>query len=107
MDFADHPLLQGLRALREPKGRTLQVVEALCRRRDVAKDPDWRPRLPTDKELAKELKMSTSSVRSHLETAALWIEGADELEPRARIWLWYWHSRWLLKNRGEPARRTG
>jgi hypothetical protein len=103
MHLSDHPLLRRLRALREPRGRTLQVVEALCRRRDVDIDdnPDWRPRLPTDAELAKELKMSESSVRTHLRTAATWIEGAEELETRSRIWLWYWHWKWE-KTRESP-----
>jgi hypothetical protein len=74
----------------------LQVVEALCRDRGgrVDTDPDWRPHLPTDAELAKELRMSESSVRTHLRTAATWIEGLEQLETRARIYLWFWHRTW-------------
>lgn len=94
--LGDHPVLTGLRALREPRGRTLAVVEALCRRREMPDepDPDWRRRLPTDEEIARELRMTVSSVRTHIRDVANWIEGLEELEARPRIYLWYWHRQW-------------
>ena len=96
MQFADHPVLRGLRALREPRGRALEVVEALCERNDPhpRRPNDWPPRLPSDADIAKRLRMSLSSVRTHLRTVSTWIEGLEELEPRTRIYLWYLHSRW-------------
>jgi DNA-binding FadR family transcriptional regulator len=94
--LADHPIFRDLRAVREPRPRMLQVVEALCRRRELPakSDPDRRPRLPRDEEIAKELGISRSAVRTALDEMALLLDGLEVLEVRARIYVWYWHSQW-------------
>lgn len=84
-----------MRALREPRGQTLAVIQALCRDREPTNDAeDERPRLPTDDEIGRELGMAPRTVRQHLITFAQLLDGLEALEPRARIYLWYWHREW-------------
>jgi hypothetical protein len=91
-----HPILGSLRSIREPHGRTLEVVEALCRRAKPPARPEagWRPKMPSDDEIAAALRISTHTVRTHISTVANWIEGLEEFDPRVRIYIWYWHREW-------------
>jgi hypothetical protein len=106
MPLSQHPWLADLRAFREPRGKALKVVESLCRRPTPppkGSDIEWRPRLASDADIAKQLGMSVATVRAHITTVANWINGLEELEPRTRIYLWYWHREW--EKRHEPAGR--
>ncbi len=99
--MADHPILGGLRVVREPRPRVMVVVEALCRPRELATSEDMgkRNRLPTDSEISKETGLSMSAVRTAIDDMALLLDGLEMLETRARIYVWYRHTQWV---KGEP-----
>lgn len=95
-----HWIIGRLRAVRDPKGKQLAVVDTLCRGEQKG-DGDRRLRLPTDAEIARQLGMSVRTVRQHIWSFATLIEGLEMLEPRARIYVWYWHREWE-KLHGHP-----
>lgn len=103
-----HPIFGGLRSIREPQGRTLQVIEALCKRPTPPpknSDLEWRPRIASDDEIATTLGISTHTVRAHITTVANWIEGLEEFDPRVRIYIWYWHREWEKTHDITPGRK--
>lgn len=94
-----HPFLATLRWIKRPKpGSSIErTVEALCRVRDgVRVTDDDVEGLPSDRALAKELGIAEPTVRANLVTAARGVQGLEHFRtPRARIWLVYWHTKWL------------
>ena len=94
-----HPFLGELRWFRPPrKGSSVErTIDALCEHREVMFDQDGDVvRLPSNKELAQRLGISEATVRQHIEVnAGRDIEGLEMLPVRSRIWLCYWHTKWL------------
>lgn len=113
MPTGDHPLLKGLRVIREPRGLAQRVVEVLCREhlRPAVMDPDWDPGLPSDKEIAAELKVSVATVAEMIDKVARTIiaDSFDiEMIPRrARIFIWYRHRLWEQRVAARATRPTG
>ena len=105
MSLSAHPLLHQLRSRRDFPARTLAVVNRLCRDVVQAQGHEVRRQLPSDAEIATDLGMSVATVRSHLNQAANWIDGLEELPPRVRIYLWYVLREWELRNRVTPITR--
>lgn len=106
-----HPFLGTLRWFRRPrKGSSVErTIDALCERRDVAFDKDGNVvGLPSNRELAERLGISEATVRQHIEVdAGRDIEGLEMLPARSRIWLCYWHTKWMDQHQTPPTGSAG
>ena len=102
-----HPFLATLRWFRRPRqGSSVErTIDALCAKREVAFDRDGNViGLPSNKELAKQLGIAEATVRQHIEVGAgRDIEGLEMLPVRSRIWLCYWHTKWLDQHATPPT----
>jgi hypothetical protein len=102
-----HPFLATLGWFRRPRqgSSVARTIEALCAKRDITFDKDNNVvGLPSNKELAVQLGISEATVRQHIEVdAAKAIDGLELLPVRSRIWLCYWHTRWLDQHQTPPS----